>query len=163
MTVCPALIIMADDMLADARPFPIIRGRRGVSLDGRVLDGNTQAVYDPRADGKALTDVFVGQREVIIGRIILVRGEILEDTGNVHIFARAEGIFDIVQTDEGESRLDKLRSGIVDKGFGTRTGIHAVKRPDPLADRVIKSNLDIGSHHIPPKIVLCVYSTIFFS
>ena len=107
IAVCPSLVIVQDDMLADPRPLCGILGRIDVVRLDRVivLDGGTQTVkgLDPllghsRKEG-------VGKGEIIGRGIVLVRIEVAEYVGNIDIASTAVGSSRIVQTGIGHRCL----------------------------------------------------------
>ena len=65
--VRPALVVVADDMLADARPLREVLGRvDAVGLDLlEVLNGDSQTVEDLRAGFDDRLQVGVGEGEVV--------------------------------------------------------------------------------------------------
>ena len=83
MTVRPALVIVADDVLADPCPFRKILRRLVVKTEISLLHAGAETVDDIRSAFLDLLDIIVGKRKIVACGIVLVRIEIAENARDI--------------------------------------------------------------------------------
>ena len=83
-TVCPALVVMADDMLADLRPLPVILGRVDMVLFDLVLDLLPQPVKGLGPRLQRHRNIFVGAGKIVGRRILHVSVKIRKHGADIH-------------------------------------------------------------------------------
>ena len=79
----PALVVVADDVLADARPLGVVLRRHRAVFLRAVLDGLPEAEEDLRSGAAYVVEVVVREDEVVAGGVVFVGVEVGEDGGNV--------------------------------------------------------------------------------
>ena len=97
-SVCPALIVVADYMLADPCPLVKILWRIDVIrlYIPVVLDSNTKTVKYLRARLDDISDVSVGESEIIVFGIVLVGVKISENIWNINVMCSSKRTHSIV-------------------------------------------------------------------
>ena len=148
VAVRPAFGVVADHVLADAGPFrEVLRRKDAVRLANRprvVLDRHAQAEVRFHTVVHKCLEVEVGEDEVVVLRVVLVRVEIAEDVGDVHPEVLSEHAADVVQprvrhagllqvAEHGEVRTKEQRS--------LTDGVHRLDGPR-LRSEV---DLDVGA------------------
>ena len=83
-SVCPALVIVADNVLADYCPLFKILGRKRAVLFDLMLDGLTQTEEGLGAGFQTAEDRFVGAGEIVGCRIIDIGIKMRKNSVNVH-------------------------------------------------------------------------------
>ena len=126
--VCPAFVVVADDLDADARPLIHVRRHIGVQLAHRVLNGGPQTVDDLCAAVHNGLERRIGVLKDIIGRVGLICGKIRENLRNVH--SRGMRILRVVHAciRETGGLVGTAQVGQTAKGRGAV--VHAVNRLD---------------------------------
>ncbi len=83
-TFIPTLIIVADDVFADSRPFLVIFWREDIIFNRVVFDSLTESEENlcPRINNSF--QIYIGELEVIRFRVILICIKIREDMIDVH-------------------------------------------------------------------------------
>ena len=114
-TVGPSLVVVGDDVFADARPFRrILRRNYVVWLHfARPLDRRAQPVVRLHADLDHGLEIRIGEREVVVLRIVLVRVEIRKHVRNVDVMVKTVASGDIVQPAVRNAGLSELRLRLV--------------------------------------------------
>ena len=109
VAVGPAFGVVADHVLADARPLrEVLRREDAVRLADRprvVLDRHAEAEVRLHVVVHEGLEIQVRVREVVALRIVLVRVEVAEDVGDVHPQVLAEHAADVVQAHVRHARL----------------------------------------------------------
>ena len=147
--VCPALGVVADHVLADARPLRVVLRRiDAVRLYlAVVLDGHAQAEPRLHAVGDQGGQHLVRVQEVVVRRVVFVRVEIGEDVRDVHhvVTAVRNAAPDVVQARIRNARLLQVAEQLVVAQAQQRRladCVHRLHRPHVL--REIDLHLDGG-------------------
>ena len=162
IAVRPSLCVVAYDVLADARPLPVILrreyARAGVAVDD-VLNGHAQPVDRLHARLVQRLEQPVGVREEIARRIVLVRIEIRKHIGDVDEAAAAERAAHVVQTGIRYVRFGQEMKQIVIGRAPDRRLTHAVDLLD-RADRLIEVHCHCRHGSVLPAICLFIHPSI---
>ena len=149
--VCPSLVIVHYNVLADSRPFMKILGRDDVvGLDKVVVfDGYAQAVVGHNSAIYHARQKHVGKGEIVGCRVVFVCVEIGENVGNINVVRAAEASAGIVKATVGYVR--RLHFAVPIGGVVARHGNHIVSSVHglDLAYDVIKIYLDVSHLRSP--------------
>ena len=139
-TVRPALVVMAHDVFADARPFREVLGRMDiVGLHPPVVfDGDAETVVDLRARRHYGFQIRVGERKVIVLRIGLIRVEIRKHVRHVDEMRPSPRPVGVVRAHVRDSRLfvfpDLGRVGIPQPHRRVVDAVHVLHRSGDLVE-----------------------------
>ena len=138
----PALVVVADHVLADPRPLcEVLRGKDAVLL-GAVLDGLSEAEEHLRAGAADVVEVVVGEYEVVVLRVVLVGIEVGEDGVDVAgVRAAGDAVDRVVRAGEGDARglvvlevaAHLVAAGLL-HGGAVVDGVHRLDRAELLAE-----------------------------
>ena len=125
--VGPALVVVADDVDADAREFVHV-GRRPVVVGGVWLDALAEPVDDLRAAGDEALQVGVGLGKRVVPRVVGIEVEEWEDRGDVDDVGR--GAVAVVQPGRRKTGLAEPGPQIGVFPVGHRSVADAMDRAD---------------------------------
>ena len=154
ITVCPALGIVSDDMLADLCPFlKILRHNRTVFLN-LMLNTRTETVEGLRSGRFGGQNIIICAEEIVGCRIVNVRLKSRENGVNVDgMLVAVVGVEGrIMIACKGNARrhifhhVASSTPGIRIGGLGNRTIVNGMHRLD-RADRTVKIHLDLCHNH----------------
>ena len=107
IAVCPPLVVVADDVLADHRPFRGVLGREDTVRLQRlgIFDRDAQTEERLAVNLHQLLDQAVGENKIVGCRVVGVGVKVAEQIRNIRIEVAAERTAHVVQTRVGDSRL----------------------------------------------------------
>ena len=153
----PALVVVADHVFADAGPLgEVLRGQHAVLL-GAVLDGLAEAEEHGGAGAADGVEVVVGEHEVVVLRVVLVRVEVREDGVDVAgVGAARDAVDGVVRAREGEAGglvVEEVAALLVAAhgrhGGAVVDGVHRLDRAERLrgVDGDVGGGRRLGGEH----------------
>ena len=105
--VRPAVVVVSNDIRADAGPFSEIGGWiNAVGLDSElILDGDAEAVDDVATGFVERGEIGVGEGEIVGCGIVFISIEVAEDVGDIDEAEAAVCAACVVEADVGDARL----------------------------------------------------------
>ena len=130
--VRPAVVIVSNDIRADAGPFGEIGGGIDtISLDTElVLDGDAEAVDDVTARFVEGCQIGIRESEIVGCGIVFIGGEVTEDVWDINKAETAVCAACIVEADIGDARLFERGDFVAEDDWGIADAVERFDRAE---------------------------------